>query len=196
MQPLDRHVLLRSRQRARDRAIHRVLEDCFGLLGVGGLLVHEPIECRGGVEHQRPQLTGRLGGAATRQTGHAVRRIGRGTGLETQCVGEPPGRIDGDHDDSTAGARGSNAEGRRCGGLSDAAGTARDDQCRRGHLIGERFGNITLACTHVDTSSGSMSGPTSASASTPRWCSVSRGVGRRGSVTIERSSVEQSRSIC
>ena len=120
--------------------------------------MHEPIECRGGVEHQRPQLTGRLVGTESRHARHAVRRIGRGTGLETQRVGEPPGGIDGDHDDSTAGARRRNAEGRRRGGLSDAAGTARDDQCRRGHLIGERLGNVALACTHVDTSSGSMSG--------------------------------------
>ncbi len=59
VQPFDRHVLLRARQRARDRAVDRVGENGLGLLGVRRLLVDEPVERRGGVEHQRPQLTSR-----------------------------------------------------------------------------------------------------------------------------------------
>ncbi len=139
VETFDRHVLLGARQRPRDRPVDRVLQDRLGLLGVGSLFVDEAIEGRGRIQHHRPQLA--IAGDS-RNVQHPMRGIGGHAGIESERIGEPTSRIHGHHDDASPGPSRSDAE--RCcgGGLADTAGTAGDEQARRGDLGGERLGGL------------------------------------------------------
>src|SRR3712207_7399683 len=55
------HVLLRARQRAGDVAVEAVLQDARPLDGVAGVLEHQVVERRLGVEHQRREPAARRG---------------------------------------------------------------------------------------------------------------------------------------
>ena len=96
-----------------------------------------------------------------------------------------------DYAASAASERSSNAEGRGGGGLTDASRATRDDQLRVGDFVPERFSDHVVG-HDVPPSIG----PTSASASSPRWCSVSRGVARRGSVMSGTPMPSARRWIC
>ena len=134
VEPLDRHVLLRARQRPRDRPVDRVAEQRLGLLRARRLLAYEPVERRRRVEHERPQLAlARLADA-----GDVVRGVGRRARLQPECLGEPARRIDRDDDDAASGAGRRHPERRRGGGLADATGPAGDEQRRVVHGRGER----------------------------------------------------------
>jgi hypothetical protein len=94
VQPLGGHVLLRATERARDVAIEAVGQDPFGLLGVGSVRAHEPVEggwpCRASSPTARP----------SRRAGTS-RRVGvveLSPPVQPERVGEALGRIDGDHD--------------------------------------------------------------------------------------------------
>ena len=103
---------------------------------------------------------------ASRPSASARRRAGSTVTTTTRASGERRG----------------NAE--RCcgGGLADAAGAAGDDQLGVGDLVA-RTSRRWVGVVHAGHDVPSIIGSTSASASSPSWCSVSRGVAKRGNVT-------------
>ncbi|GMA86535.1 hypothetical protein GCM10025868_17850 [Angustibacter aerolatus] len=52
--------------------------------------------------------------------------------LDAECLRQPPGRVDGEHDDPASALGGTHPERRGGGGLADAAAAAADDDAGRG----------------------------------------------------------------
>ena len=105
---------------AGDVAVEAVGQDALGLLGVGGVRPHQPVERARGVEHQRPQLA---------RARRSARRIGslRQAARHAERVGQPlaPGRSSPRRPGGPAAAA-SQPQRRGRGRLADAAGPAAD----------------------------------------------------------------------
>ncbi len=117
-----RHVLLRACERGGQRLVEGVGEDLFGALG-GGVFEHDVVERPLHVEHHReePVVRDALDHA------RGVVQL-----LQPHRLGQPPGRVDGQHHGAPARAGGDDSHRRRSGGLAHAAAAARDDDPRLG----------------------------------------------------------------
>ena len=122
---LHRHVLLGARERAGDRLVEGVGQDLRGLVG-GGVRLDDLVEGALHVEHHRVQRPAGL----VADAGHRARGVVE-LG-EPERLGQPPRRVDGEHDDAAPGLGRAQAERGRRGGLADAAGAAADDDAGGG----------------------------------------------------------------
>ena len=124
---LHRHVLLRPREGARQRLVEGVVEDLPGLLRAG-LALHHLVEGALHVEHHRveraagPSLTG----ADPRHRARGVVELG-----DAHRLGQPAGRVDGEHHDVPPALGGPQRQGGRDRGLAHAAGAAAHDDADR-----------------------------------------------------------------
>ena len=124
---LHRHVLLRARERARQRDVEGVLEDLLGLLR-GGLALHDLVEGPLHVQHHRVEAAAVVGGAADADD----RPRGVVERLDAHRLGQPAGRVDGEDHDLPAALGGPERQRRGRGGLADAARAAADDDAGGG----------------------------------------------------------------
>ena len=188
VQPLDRHVLLRAGQRTGDAAVDRVGEDRLRPLLVAGPVDDHPVEratrASSICAHSEPVAAG--------GTDHLARLVRPGA-VDAERVGEPPRRVDGDHDDPPTGVGRCERERRRRGGLADAARPARDDQRR----VVQHAASPVIACHPVESGAlGTIGSTASASASTSRWCGSRRATGSRGRCTRGSGSASSRRANC
>ncbi|MCY1371936.1 hypothetical protein D9M69_591060 [compost metagenome] len=120
---LHRHVLLRARERARQRDVERVGQDLLGLLGAG-LREHHLVEGALHVEHHRVEVTLAL------DPGDRARGVVEL--LDAHRLREPAGRVDGEDDDLAHALGGPQRERRAGRRLADAAGAAAHDDAGAG----------------------------------------------------------------
>ena len=134
VQRLGRHVLLGAAERSGHVAEERVGDDALGLRRVDGVSSDHGGERRGGIEHHRPQLTARLGGAGELDTARFGTEV-----ADAESIGETLRRIDREDDDAPAATRGFDAERRGHRGLADASRPAADDD---GRLVEHRLQGV------------------------------------------------------
>ena len=115
-QLLHRHVLLRAGERRGDGLVELVVQNRFAAFG-SGVLDHHLVERPAHVEHHGVQFAGHLG----RQR-NALRRVAEI--LDAERLGEPLGRVDGQHHDRAAIFGGAQRHCRGGGGLADTARAA------------------------------------------------------------------------
>ncbi len=115
---LHGHVLLGARERAGEIAVDAVDLDVLRLLGRVRIALDQVVKGALGVEHQRVEPAG---------PGAVDRRGFVGQRADTQRIGQPAGRVDGDHAGGAAQPGRLQRQDRGRGRLPDAAGTAADD---------------------------------------------------------------------
>ncbi len=128
---LHRDVVVALHEARGDVLVEAVVEDPVGGLLVGRVAQHERVPRLLGVEHRGPQLTADLEtGGLEGVLGDALLRVA--DPLEAECVGEPLGRVDREHEHLAAEpARRAECRGRGDSGLAHATGAAADDDLLR-----------------------------------------------------------------
>ena len=120
VQRLGCHELLRAAQGIGHVPVEPVLHDARRLGLVGGVGANDALEHRRRVEHHRPQL------AVDAVQLDRLRLAGQ-PALQAERVGQPPGRVDGDDDHPTPGARRRQADRGGDRRLADSSGPTADD---------------------------------------------------------------------
>ncbi len=135
VEALHRDVVVALDEASRDVGVERVLQDGVAGLGVGRVPMDEVVPRLLRVEHRRPQLAMRgdpaLGERLGRHTDLDVAEL-----LESECVGQALGRVDGEHQHLAAEVDG-RLRGHRGGGrgLADTARAAADDDLASGQEL-------------------------------------------------------------
>ena len=120
VEPLHRDVVVALHEPGGDVLVQAVVEDPVRGLLVGRVAQHEVVPGRLRVEHRGEQLAARLEpGGAQRLVGDAALDVAER--LETERVGEPPRRVDGEHEHPAA----------ELGHRGDAPRRRRSSSCRR-----------------------------------------------------------------
>ena len=127
VEPLHGDVVVALDEAAGDVLVERVGQDLVPGLRVGGVPADQRVPRLLGVEHGRPQLAPRLDpGGPEGLVGHPV--LGVADPVEAEGVGQPLGRVDGEHQHLAAVADGGHdRRGGRRGGLAHPPGPAGDD---------------------------------------------------------------------
>ena len=131
VEPLHGDVVVALDELAGDVLVERVGQDGVAGLVVGGVGAHQVVPRLLGVEHGRPQLAPGLDpGGGEQLVGHPGLDVAEL--LEAQGAGQPPGRVDGEHQHLAAQVGGRHgARGRGRGGLAHAARAAGDHDLLR-----------------------------------------------------------------
>ena len=128
VEPLHGDVVVALHEAAGDVVVERVGEDGVAGGGVGGVAAHEVVPRLLGVEHGGPQLAPGLGDAGGGERLGRDLRLHVAEALQAEGVGQPPGRVDGEHQHLAAELGGGHGRGRRRGrGLAHPARAAADD---------------------------------------------------------------------
>ncbi len=131
VQPLHGDVVVTLHEPSRDVLVQRVGQDLVPGPGIGRVPADEGVPRLLGVEHRRPQLSPRLEpGSAEGLVGDAM--LGIADPFETEGIGQPLGRVDGEDQHLAPVAQRGHQRGGGCGGcLADPTGPAGD-----GDLLG------------------------------------------------------------
>jgi hypothetical protein len=114
---LHRHVLLGAGERAGQRLVEGIGQDLLGLVG-GRVRLDDLVEGALHVEHHGVEAAA-VGGVQAGYRAGGVVQLGQAQGL-----GQPPGRVDGQHDHAAARFRCPQPQRGGGGGLADPAGAA------------------------------------------------------------------------
>ena len=142
VEALHGHVVVALDELAGDVLVQRVDQDRVAGGGVGGVQADQVVPGLLGVQHGGPQLALGLDTGRGERLGRHL-RLDVAEALEPQRVGQPLGRVDGQHQHLAAQVGGRRGTDRRGGGrLADAAGAGRhDDLLGRAQLLDRRRGH-------------------------------------------------------